>query len=152
MSSVPDVAELYGLLAQVVDRFMRQTGEIFAAHQVPYAQARTLLQLGDERTAVHMKTLAESMGVVPRSITSVVDGLERRELVRRTPDPDDRRAMLISLTDRGTELVERIHQANIELGGELFAPLSAQDLATFGELLRAVLKDAPADREGQQGR
>ncbi|WP_020670414.1 MarR family winged helix-turn-helix transcriptional regulator [Amycolatopsis nigrescens] len=45
------------------------------------------------------------------NITGLVDRLERRELVRRRPDPDDRRVTRVSLTDQGTELVERFRES-----------------------------------------
>lgn len=44
--------------------------------------------------------------VTTASVTSLLDTLERRELVTRSPDPDDRRKVLVELTAAGRELVE----------------------------------------------
>lgn len=45
--------------------------------------------------------LARAAGFSSRNVTGLVDTLERAGLVRRAPDPDDRRAVLVSITDAG---------------------------------------------------
>ena len=47
--------------------------------------------------------LAQHLHIAPRSATEVVDALEAKGLVARSPDPSDRRATLVSLTDRGRD-------------------------------------------------
>jgi DNA-binding MarR family transcriptional regulator len=51
--------------------------------------------------------LASRLHCDKTNVTGLVDRLERRELVRRHPDPTDRRATQVSLTDDGVELVDR---------------------------------------------
>ena len=48
-----------------------------------------------------MTELADRLGIVPRSVTTVVDALEEAGLVRREIDPRNRRAILLRLTDQG---------------------------------------------------
>ena len=45
--------------------------------------------------------LAEHLRIAPRSATEVVDDLQERGLVERAPDPADRRATLVRLTEAG---------------------------------------------------
>ncbi|MEU2718018.1 MarR family transcriptional regulator [Streptomyces sp. NPDC007205] len=45
--------------------------------------------------------LARSAGMTPRNATGLVDTLEREGLVRRDPDPDDRRSILVRITPAG---------------------------------------------------
>ncbi len=71
-------------------------------------------------------------------ITSRLDRLERRELVVRLPDPDDRRGVLIELTDKGAELVDAAIRANTESEAELLADFNARDAETFARLLRRL--------------
>ena len=71
-------------------------------------------------------------------ITSRLDRLERRELVVRLPDPDDRRGVLIELTDKGAELVDAAIRANTESESELLADFNARDAETFARLLRRL--------------
>jgi DNA-binding MarR family transcriptional regulator len=48
--------------------------------------------------------LAEQIGITAGALTGRLDRLERRDLLRRVPDPDDRRVTFIELTDEGYEL------------------------------------------------
>jgi DNA-binding MarR family transcriptional regulator len=72
-------------------------------------------------------------------ITSRLDRLERRGLVRRLPDPDDRRGVIVELTDRGLELVDEAVAANTASERQLLAQLEPDQLATLEALLRKLL-------------
>ena len=52
--------------------------------------------------------LADHLRIAPRSATEVVDALEERGWVQRSPDPTDRRATTSTLTGAGRELVAAI--------------------------------------------
>jgi DNA-binding MarR family transcriptional regulator len=54
--------------------------------------------------------LAEGSSVTPRTMTDVVDVLERDGLVKRVPDPSDRRSILAVLTEEGLARVNLIRQ------------------------------------------
>ena len=49
---------------------------------------------------VRMGDLSSALGVTARNITTIVDALEREGLLMRKPDPTDRRAILLELTER----------------------------------------------------
>ena len=51
--------------------------------------------------------MGERLQVHPTSVTSTIDRLERDSLVERAPNPDDRRAILVSLTATGHEVLEK---------------------------------------------
>ena len=57
---------------------------------------------------MRLSKLSEHLHIAPRSATEVVDALESRGLVRRSPDPDDRRATLVELTEHGLGVLEAI--------------------------------------------
>lgn len=63
------------------------------------AHAQVFQHLDEE--GVRLTQLARAAGVTPQSMASLVDDLERRGYIHRTPDPRDRRAALIRPTDRG---------------------------------------------------
>ena len=46
------------------------------------------------------------MGITVSGITQIITGLEKKQLIRREMDPDDRRAVLVSLTDDGRKIME----------------------------------------------
>jgi DNA-binding MarR family transcriptional regulator len=55
-----------------------------------------------------MGELAEMLDVSPRSVTGLVDNLERDGLVRRVDDPKDRRSIYAEITDQGRERVKAL--------------------------------------------
>jgi DNA-binding MarR family transcriptional regulator len=55
-----------------------------------------------------MGELAQTLDVTPRTVTGLVDNLERDGLVKRVDDPDDRRSVYAELTDQGRERVKAL--------------------------------------------
>jgi len=102
------------------------------------AQTRALgvLLHGEPRRVTE---LAERLRIAPRSATEVVDHLERRGLVERRPDPADRRATLITLTERGRAAGDDLHAARRAEAGRFFAALSDADRDDLGRILRKLV-------------
>lgn len=73
-------------------------------------------------------------------MTSRLDRLERRGFVRRSPDPDDRRGVLIELTDEGKAVLDEAVAANTKLERELLAGLEERETEQLGVLLRKLLR------------
>jgi DNA-binding MarR family transcriptional regulator len=72
-------------------------------------------------------------------ITSRIDRLERRGLVRRLPDPDDRRGVIVELTDEGLAVVDAAVAANSINDRQLLERLEPQELELLESLLRKLL-------------
>jgi DNA-binding MarR family transcriptional regulator len=72
-------------------------------------------------------------------ITSRVDRLERRGLVRRLPDPHDRRGVIVELTDDGLEAVDAAVRAVSLSDNQLLERFDPAELASFEALLRKLL-------------
>ena len=85
-----------------------------------------------------MVDLAERLGVVPRSVTTLVDALESAGLVTRTPDPANRRSLLVVPTEEGHATRERMASARRRAIEDLLAPLSADQRETLRELLTVI--------------
>ena len=79
--------------------------------------------------------LARLWQVTPAVITGVIDRLERRELVRREPDPDDRRRLRLALTDTGLAASAHVERVLTE---ELAVQLSRATPHELAELGRAL--------------
>jgi DNA-binding MarR family transcriptional regulator len=65
-------------------------------------------------TGTQMHAIADFLGVTPRNVTGLVDGLEAAGLVERVPDPADRRAIIVRVTAEGDAAAmrsRRVHQA-----------------------------------------
>lgn len=79
----------------------------FAELDLNLSQA-SLLAYAQEFGAHTQTALAERMGLGRAATGTVIDQLEARNLLQRTPDPTDRRVWLIAITADGESLVERI--------------------------------------------
>lgn len=94
--------------------------------------------------------VGERMLMTSGSMTSLVDTLVRRGLVTRTPHPDDRRMLLIDITDAGRALVDVILPVTHRINAEVFAGFSERERAQLIELMArmqqrlSVMREEPA--------
>jgi DNA-binding MarR family transcriptional regulator len=79
--------------------------------------------------------LARLWQVTPAVITGIIDRLERRELVRREPDPDDRRRLRLALTEAGLAASMVVERALTEELAAQLAQASPRELAELGRAL-----------------
>lgn len=71
-------------------------------------------------------------------MTSLVTGLERAGLVERRTDPNDRRVVLVALTDAGQARLRARREAGAEWFGELVGQLSEEDVSRLIAALPAL--------------
>lgn len=90
--------------------------------------------------------LATALDVVPRSITSLVDDLERAGLVAREADPSDRRATLVRVTDEGRAVLAEADRQRRRHADELLSRLEPGEADELLRLLRRVVDDGDDDR------
>ncbi|MCP2636829.1 MarR family transcriptional regulator [Microbacterium sp. HD4P20] len=83
--------------------------------------------------------LAEAIGVTPRNVTALVDALDATGFARREPHPTDRRAVLVTLTERGRSIMETMDAEHTALGGDLVAGLDDEDLQVTSRALQHIL-------------
>jgi len=72
-------------------------------------------------------------------MTNRIDRLAEKGLVRRIPDPEDRRGILVELTDQGRELIDSALISHVENEARLLQPLSREEQSTLTVLLRKWL-------------
>ena len=77
-------------------------------------------------------------------ITNRVDRLEKRGLVRRTRDPNDRRGVLVELTEDGRTVLDQAVRANTRAELDLVSGLDAGERKSLGALLKKMLADLEA--------
>jgi DNA-binding MarR family transcriptional regulator len=121
----------------VARRLRETTQETLAPWDITPAQHRALRVLR-RRGTMRLSELSEHLHIAPRSATEVVDALESRGLVQRQPDPGDRRATLVGLTESGTELLDAIRAARGSDNERVFDRLSEADRAHLARLLRKL--------------
>ena len=75
--------------------------------------------------------LARAEQVRPPTISNLVSGLEREQLVRRTVDPEDRRIVRVAATSRGKRILERARRLRLDHLTSRMRRLSKAELATL---------------------
>jgi DNA-binding MarR family transcriptional regulator len=93
-----------------------------------------------KRGPLRLAELAQLEGVSAPGATRIVAELEVRGLVSRDVDPDDGRAVLISVTQAGTEAILRARAARAEVVAQLLEGLTPSELAQVEAALPALEK------------
>lgn len=106
-------------------------------HDLTPVQARLLCILADGPRG--MAELASCFGVEKAALTGLVDRVERRGLARRTPVPDDRRALHVTLTDAGRRAATAFHREVTAELGQLVSGLTPHDREAFRSAVAAVI-------------
>jgi DNA-binding MarR family transcriptional regulator len=134
-----------GLLAEQLLRLTRRVHRIQKRHLeqrdlgVTPAQSRLLRTLAHYASPPRMADLAERLEVVPRAVTTLVDGLEASGKVRRAPDPANRRVTRIELTDEGRSALRELRGARRSAAEEILAPLTEKERQVLGVLLDTLI-------------
>ena len=103
------------------------------------SMARTkMLRRLHEQGPTRQHVLAADFGLSPHSITDLVDGLERLGMAERRPDPTDRRAKLVAITDAGEVGLDVANVTRERLHTQIFGALNEADRVTFLRLLERL--------------
>ncbi|GGS67396.1 MarR family transcriptional regulator [Streptomyces griseoviridis] len=143
-----------GVLAEQLLRLTRRVHRIQKRHLehgdlgITPAQSRLLRTLAHYGSPPRMADLAERLEVVPRAVTTLVDGLETAGMVRRVPDQANRRVIRIELTDTGRTALLELRRARRSAAEEILAPLSTEQRAALGALLDTLIDGAAVVRPG----
>lgn len=85
------------------------------------------------------KELARKMQLTPGAISQLLEGLEAAELIERTPHPEDRRIVHISLSRAGQAKLHDFHERRKQLLDTAFATLSDEELLAYLHVQQALL-------------
>ncbi|MDO5498882.1 MAG: MarR family winged helix-turn-helix transcriptional regulator [Propionibacteriaceae bacterium] len=136
------------LLLRLARRWRHLGADAAGGHGLAPHQQRALLAVarieGRTGCGVRVSALAEHLGIAARSATEVADALESAGLLVRTPDPTDRRAVLLVLTDPGHAAVAEVRDCRRSAAEAAVGALPPTDRAELRRLLTVLLAE-PAD-------
>jgi len=125
------VLHLATLVSADMDRFNR-------AHGLTGPRVHLLWVVGQAGPCTQ-QSLAQALGVTPRNVTGLVDGLVASGHVTRQPHPDDRRATLVTPTELGRHTIDGLVAGHEDLAGRLFGAIPADRLTVFSEVLEETV-------------
>jgi DNA-binding MarR family transcriptional regulator len=144
----PDLAAMgtIGRLGRFTTLAARSIETVFASHGISTGEFDVLAAL--RRTgAPHVMTptaLARTLMLSPAGMTNRLDRLEAAGHIERRPDPDDRRSLLVALSDAGRTLVDAAVTDHVANEARLLAPLSVRQRAALDDALRTLLASIEA--------
>jgi DNA-binding MarR family transcriptional regulator len=97
-------------------------------------QATTIVLI-DEAHPKPMNAFQKIYSCDASNITGIIDGLEEKELVIRSEDPDDRRVKIILLTQKGKQLQSILVESFIQIDDAILGNLSEEELSTFRSIM-----------------
>lgn len=131
MSSTIEISQgmfkLYHQVSRLVNECMMDEG-------VSLARSKFLLLLecqGPQRST----DIACALGFAPRTVTEAIDGLERDKLVKREPDPKDRRAKIVSITETGRTVISAAQQPQHKMIEAIFNALTEEQKLQLKDII-----------------
>lgn len=135
--------DLAFLLARANAVSLSRANSALAEHELKVRSYSVLaLVAADARPS--QRELSEFLRLDPSQVVALVDDLESRGLAQRAPDPSDRRANVVLITDDGRALYERARSSTVEAEKRAFAELSGEDrerLTAFLRTLAGAIRD-----------
>jgi len=126
------ISEIYWMSYKLLERRFYHLG-------VSASQARVLAVLHFAKEPMKPSLVATLLFQETQSITGILHRIETRGWVRRSPDPNDRRAVGLELTDKGHEITAEIVKISQELYDELFgSALTAAEIRQVETMLKKV--------------
>ncbi|MBI4625540.1 MAG: MarR family transcriptional regulator [Verrucomicrobia bacterium] len=144
----PSATEVFLHLLRAGDEAFRVVESHLAQHDITQGRFGVLMALwgndrgGEVRPPLSPATLAERTGVTRATMTGLIDTLERDGLVRREPDPADRRMMTVKPTRQAVALLTRILPGHFQRMAALMLPLTESEREVLVSLLQKIANQA----------
>ena len=114
--------------------------KLFVEEGITEPQFQALMLLV-ENGPMLMREMSDEMLVTPANVTGIMDRLEEKSLVRRTPGKGDRRATIIEITPEGSALFERVAAKKADMLQKALTMFNEDELVTLHSLLEKFQKE-----------
>lgn len=134
----PDTTDLARQAWTAMQAFMQSTDRRRALHaELDIGSDKAQLLISLVRAPMTLREISRAFDVDPSAATVAVDRLERRGLVHREPNPDDKRSKLVTLTDKGRQAATTAHRILTDPPTAL-AALDAASLTALTQILTGL--------------
>src|SRR5262245_18801027 len=140
----PDTVQLMEQFRAIAHASHNRTNALSSPSLLPLPRFRVLQALSSGGR-LRMNELSTALGVVPRTVTTIIDALEKDRMVARLADPADRRATLLEITQDGLSQLSRLRALRDAAAAELFEVLTPAEKQQLASLLRRLQAAADAD-------
>jgi DNA-binding MarR family transcriptional regulator len=130
-------------------RLSRAMGDRMEKAYAPFGISRgefdvlATLRRSGEPYALSPRQLSATLMLTTGGMTGRLDKLERAGLLRRSPDPHDRRGLQVTLTEKGLDLIDQAVGAGLAAQTAALSALDDAQAGQLADLLRALLAGTP---------
>jgi DNA-binding MarR family transcriptional regulator len=149
-SLATDTRAFYAALSDLIRIYQFRDRDRICCHDVSVSQCYALQALV-ERGGMTLNDLAAHLYLDKSTASRVVDALERKSYVERSPHPDDRRALVLAATEAGRELHRRIQRDLLAEEEALLAGFDPEIRRAMTHLLARLARAAAARVEAGGG-
>lgn len=140
-----ELMELLMRLQWLVSRYFHRNLRERGSRNVPYSGQGRVLKLLKMKPEIPQKELSEILGMRPQSIGELLSKLEKKGYITRTPSPEDKRVIIVHLTEAGANADDGANGGTN--GGDIFDCLSGEEQ----DILKGYLNRIISSIENQCG-
>jgi DNA-binding MarR family transcriptional regulator len=132
----------------LVNRYIqRYNPDVWMGLCLTIAQVKSLFYIYNEGT-INFRQLAAAMKVTPSNVTGIIDRLVDQGLVSRTENPEDRRMLMLRLTEKGESLINNLRERRVSQVSAVLSRMTAEDLESVQKGF-AIMAAAIESERGQ---
>lgn len=134
--------EVFGRIYRLSRSMGDRMEKAYAPHGISRGEFDVLatLRRAGEPYALSPRQLSATLMLTTGGMTGRLDKLERAGLLRRSPDPHDRRGLQVTLTEKGLEVIDRAVGAGLAVQTEALSTMDAAQADQLAGLLRELLE------------
>ncbi len=136
-----DAADLYGVMTELLRVYQFRDRDRVGYHDLTITQCY-VLEILIRRGPLTLNELAAEMYLDKSTLSRVVGGLEGKQAVKRTSNPDDGRSILLEVTPSGTRRYERVEADMVAENAQVLSGFSAASRRQLVVLIEALVRAA----------
>lgn len=134
-----ELTDTISYIQRLAHNMLKEKSDAFIKGKITLPQY-LVLDLVYRKNALKMKDIAYSLKVSLPAASGLVDRLARLKMIRRIPDNQDRRVILIDLTKSGKKTVEDVGKKRKEVIEKIFSPLTSRERQNYLNILNKIKK------------
>lgn len=129
------------LIKRIETEVTTKMNKALVEYDITLSQFTVLNFVNDNPNDLSSAQLSRRFNMTPQSMNEVVTTLQRKELIEKNVDADNKRILLINLTEKGVGILKQCNEKVNDVEKDLFKALSNADLQTLRGLIGTVLTD-----------
>ncbi|WMQ74090.1 MAG: HTH-type transcriptional regulator MhqR [Sodalis sp.] len=136
MDKSTDISVMVESLSRIYHRLRKEVNGQLVNEGLSMSKMKILHLITTGKTSA--TDIKNYMGFSSRTVVTVLDALEKEEMLKRQQSPTDRRVKYVYITEKGREKLRIAEQAHKVILDRMFAPLSEMQLEKFSEVCNVL--------------